>query len=87
MEKVLKVVRTIAILLIVVLISVASFCGVYVQDIGIWKKVMPKYTLGMELEGMRELSFVLDDSEVTREVYVDDEGNYKGDVVQSMAET
>ena len=87
MEKVLKVVRTIAILLIVVLISVASFCGVYVQDIGIWKNVMPKYTLGMELEGVRELSFVLDDSEVTREVYVDDEGNYKGDVVQSMSET
>ena len=86
MEKVLKIAKTTAILLIIVFISIASFCGVYMQDIGVWKDMMPDYTLGMELEGTRELFFVLDDSEVTKEVYVDDEGNYKGDVVQSMTQ-
>lgn len=80
MEKNLKKVRTLAILLIVILISLIAFVGFYVKEYGIWKNVLPDFKLGMELKGIKELHYVLDDSEEEKEVYVDSEGNYAGDV-------
>lgn len=83
MEKNLKKVRTIAILLIGVLISIIAFVGIYVKEYGIWKNVLPDFKLGMELEGVKELHYVLDDSEEEKEVYVDSEGNYSGEVLEN----
>ena len=80
MEKNLKRIRTIAILLLALLIIVGSFLGVYVKKYGIWKNILPDFNLGMELKGIRELHFVLDDSENEKEIYVDANGNYAGDV-------
>lgn len=80
MEKNLKKVRTLAILLIAILISLIAFVGFYVKEYGIWKNVLPDFKLGMELKGVKELHYVLDDSQNEKEVYVDSEGNYAGDV-------
>lgn len=84
MGKFLKVVKTIAVLLIVILVSFISFFGIYVQNDGVWEDILPEYKTGMELGGYRELRFVLDDTEESKEVYVDENGNYKGDVLVSI---
>lgn len=86
MEKFLKRVKTLAILLIAILISVIAFCGLYVQEYGIWKNILPEFDLGIELNGFRELRYVLDNSEEEKEIYLDENGNYKGDVVTSSEE-
>ena len=87
MEKFLKRIKILVIILIAILISVIAFCGLYVKEYGIWKNILPDYNLGMELDGFRELRYVLDSSEEEKEVYVDENGNYKGDVMTSSEET
>ena len=81
MEKFLKRIRIIAVLMMTLLIIAISFLGLYVNNKGIWENVLPKYNLGMELGGYKELHFSLDSSEQTKDVYVDDKGNYRGDVL------
>lgn len=80
MEKNLKTVKTITILLGAILIAVVAFVGLYVKDYGIWRNILPDFNLGMELDGKRELHYVLDNSEEEKEVYVDANGNYAGEV-------
>ena len=80
MEKGLRIVKTITVLLIAILISVVSFGGVYLPQKGIWKNVIKDFNLGMEFDGYRELRYVLDDSEEQKDVYVDKDGNYMGTV-------
>ncbi len=87
MEKSLKIVKTLAIVLIAILISVIAFCGLYVKNYGIWRNILPDFKLGMELNGFRELRYVLDDSEEEKEVYVDSEGNYAGTVIEETEST
>lgn len=82
MEKFLKNVRVLAILLISILITMIAFFGLYVQETGVWKNVLPEYNLGMELDGVRELRFEVSTAEETKEVYVDENGNYMGDVAE-----
>jgi len=86
LEKFLKRIKTIAILLIAILISVIAFCGLYVKEYGIWKNILPDFELGMELDGFRELRYVLNESEEEKEIYVDENGKYKGDVIASTEE-
>lgn len=80
MEKNFGKAKTIAIILIGILLCVAAFGGVYLKKNGVWKNILPDYKYGMELGGYRELHFVLDDSEEEKEVYVDENGKYMGDV-------
>ena len=87
MEKKLKVVKTIAILLVAILIAVIAFVGLYVKEYGIWRNILPDFKLGMELSGTRELHYVLDDSEEEKEVYLDSEGNYAGEVASNSSDT
>ncbi len=84
MEKFLKIVKTIAILLIAILVSVISFFGIYTQKDGVWENILPEYQVGMEFGGFMELRYVLDDTEESKNIYVDSEGNYKGDVLVSL---
>lgn len=86
MEKYLKNVKTVVILLIAILISTIAFFGLYVQKAGVWKNILKDYTLGMELKGFRELRFELDNTEESKEVYVDADGNYMGDVIEETTE-
>lgn len=78
MEKKIKVVRTIAVLLVIVLLSVIAFAGINKQFLGVWVDIVEDYKLGMELDGYRELRFELDASTVDTEVYVDKDGNVVG---------
>lgn len=78
MEKKIKVVRTIAVLLVIVLLSVIAFAGINRQFLGVWIDIVEDYKLGMEFEGYRELRFELDSSSVDTEVYVDKDGNVVG---------
>ncbi len=80
MEKNLKTVKTITILLGAILIAVVAFVGLYVKNYGIWRNILPDFNLGMELDGKRELHYVLDNSEEEKEIYVDAGGNYAGEV-------
>ena len=83
MEKFIKKVRTIAILLIAILVSAIAFGGIYKVTTGVWKNVIPDFNYGMELNGMRELHFNLDDTEEEKEVYIDSEGKISGEVIDS----
>lgn len=87
MEKNLKRFKTLAVVLIVILISAIAFGGLYIQSQGVWKNVLPKFSYGMEIDGIRELRFVLNTSEEEKEVYVDENGNYAGDVVSNDTTT
>lgn len=78
MKKVLKANKTLIILGIIMLISVISFIGLYQKSNGVWKNLLPKYNLGCEIKGYRELHFSLDTSEEEKEVYIDDNGNVLG---------
>lgn len=84
MEKNLKKIKTIAILLITILISVIAFGGLYVKSTGVWINLLPEFNYGMELSGMRELRFVLDNSQEEKEVYVDSNGKILGEVKKDM---
>lgn len=83
MEKFFKRIRIIAILIITALVIAIGFFGIYVKNNGVWSNALPEYNLGMDFEGYRELHFELDTIEETKEVYVDENGNYKGDVPSS----
>lgn len=87
MEKFLKIIRLTAVLLIIAFITVIGFVGVYSRTNGIWGNVLPEYNLGIELGGYSELHFELDTTEDTKEIYVDENGNYKGDVIKQQVET
>lgn len=87
MEKNLKKFKTLAVVLIVVLISAIAFGGLYMKSQGVWKNVLPEFSYGMEINGVRELRFVLDTSEEEKEVYIDADGNYAGDVVEEKETT
>lgn len=87
MEKEIKRIRIISILIITLFIIVIGFFGVYAKTNGIWSNVLPEYDLGMEFGGYKELHFKLDTTEETKDVYVDNDGNYKGDVANSENNT
>ena len=86
MEKILKKIRRIAILLIAILLSIVAFCGVYFKTSGIWSNKVHDFNYGMELSGMRELRFILDDSEEEKKVYIDSDGNIAGEVLNDDEE-
>lgn len=87
MEKFLKTIRLIAILLLMLFIIVIGFVGVYARNNGVWENVLPKYSLGMDFDGYSELHFELDNAEDTKEIFVDENGNYKGDVIKQKLQT
>lgn len=78
MEKRLKVVKTVAVLFVIVLISVLAFAGINKQVFGVWINQLEDYKYGMELDGYRQLRFGLSTSSVESEVYVDEQGNILG---------
>ncbi len=86
MEKNLKKIKTITVLLVIVLISVVAFGGVYVKKKGIWNNALKDFDYGMELDGERELHFVLNTNEEEKEIYIDSQGNIAGEVAKEESE-
>lgn len=54
-------VKTIVILLIV-LVSLISFLGIYKRDLNTWKNLLPDFNLSKELSEVRTFGFIVDDS-------------------------
>ena len=81
-ERSTKILKAIVAFLLAIATTIIAFTGWYTYKNGIWEDKLAKVNLGMDLEGARHLRFILDET-VTNgvEVYVDDEGNYKGNVV------
>ena len=53
------------IILIIILLSIISFIGIYVQDKNQMKNIMPEYLLARDLEGYRRVEMKVDDSAET----------------------
>ena len=64
----------------VIFVSVVAFVGVYQKENGVWRNLVADYQYGMDVEGARELRFAVDDTEEEKYVYVDEQGNNKGEV-------
>lgn len=79
-EIILKKIKVLIALLSVIVISVIAFGGVLKKEKGVWKNLVPEYQYGMDIKGARELKYVVDDTEEEKYVYVDEEGNSKGEV-------
>jgi len=82
LEKKIKIIKTIAIISIIIAISLISFVGVFRDNLNAKLNIIPDFSYGMEIGGGREFKFVLDTASEEKNVYVDDNGNYKGTVVE-----
>lgn len=64
----MKKVKKLTIILIILLLCLVSFIGIYVQKQNIMKNIVKEYDLGMNLEGYREVRMkATDDQEITSE--------------------
>lgn len=59
--------------LLIILLSIISFAGLFVQDTKFMKNLVPEYDLGMDLEGYRAITVAVSDEKET--IYYDAEGN------------
>ena len=78
----LKKVKEIVIILIVILVSIIAFFGVFRKENGVWKNSLPEFQYGMDMKGARELIYAVSSEESEKYVYVDEAGNVKGEVWQ-----
>ena len=62
-----------AIIVIILLLSLISFVGIYVKDKNTMKNVIPEYKLGTDLHGARNILVKVDDSTTTKKY--DSDGN------------
>ncbi len=65
--------RTLTIILIIILLSIISFIGIYQKKLNKYENVIPDYQTGMEFGKRREVILKVDDT--TETVYYDAEGN------------
>ena len=87
MEKKIKIFKTITIVLIIIAVSLISFVGVFRSKLNFSENVIPEFIYGMEIAGTREFKFTLDTNSEEKDVYVDSDGNIKGEVVTNSTET
>lgn len=71
--KINKILKTTLIILIIILLSIISFVGIYVKDKNKMSNVVKDYTLGIDLEGSRRIELDVDTSSET--INYDAEGN------------
>ena len=70
-----KALKTLTIVLVIVLISLISFFGIFRENLNEMKNVLPEYKLGMEYAGTRTFVFTVDTSTSEKTVYEDKDGN------------
>lgn len=68
-----KGIKLTLIILIIILLAMISFVGIYVQDKNEMKNILPEYMLGKDLKGYRKVALRVND-EVERTVRYDAEG-------------
>lgn len=74
------------IILTIILLSMISFIGIYVQDKNQMKNIMPEYLLGRELKGYRRIELKVSD-EIEETIEYDAEGNVITDSETEVART
>ena len=72
-NKTLKLLGKISTIVIILLLSLISFVGIYVKDKNTMKNVIPEYKLGTDLHGARNILVKVDDSTTTKKY--DSNGN------------
>lgn len=87
LEKMLKKMKVGIVILLVVLLSLIAFWGVFQRQNGVWNNFIPDYALGMDVKGARELRYTVDEQEEEKYVYVDGNGNVKGEVWEAGSPT
>ncbi len=87
MRKNFRKIRTIAILLVAVLISIVAFVGIFTKQANAYKNIIPDFKLGKDLFGKRELIYKPSTESESKKVYVDSEGNILGYVVEDESST
>ncbi len=80
LEKIFGKLKVLVVILFVIVVSLVAFWGVFSKEKGVWRNVILDYQYGMELQGARELQYALNDSEEEKYVYVDENGDVKGEV-------
>lgn len=68
------------IILLIILLSIVSFVGLFVQNTKFMDNILPEYQLGMALDGYRNVSVQV--SEDTETVYYDADGNEVAEEVE-----
>lgn len=81
MNRILKI--TLVILLII-LVSIISFGGLFIQNTKFMDNILPDYQLGMDLYGYRAITVAA--SEGTETIYYDDEGNEVSSTTEGATE-
>lgn len=65
-KKSIKLLGKILTAIIIILLSLISFAGIYVTDTNTMKNIIPEYQLGMDLNGARNIVIKVDDSTETK---------------------
>ena len=81
MEKNYTKIRNFALILIIILITIIAFIGIYVKKLNAYKDFIPEYKTGMDFDGYAELKFKLSEESEEKEVWLDSDGKFKGYVV------
>lgn len=77
-QKLMKVL----LVLLAILVIIIAFVGIYLPKLNKLSNIIPDYKLGSEIDGIMEYRFSVDNSENEKQVYVDSEGNVRGEVVK-----
>lgn len=79
-KKLSKKLMAILLTLISIAIIVIAFVGIYVQKLNKLENIVPDATYSSEIDGAIEYRLSVDDTEEEKEVYVDEDGNIRGEV-------
>lgn len=79
-KKISRKLTAILFTLIAIAIIIIAFVGVYVQRLNKIKDIVPDATYSSEIHGAIEYRLSVDTSSEEKEVYLDDEGNIRGEV-------
>ncbi len=81
-KKITKKLLAILLLLFCVAIIIVAFVGVFIPTLNKITNIIPDYKYGTEIDGIMEYRLSPDDTEEEKDVYVDAEGKFKGEVVE-----
>ena len=75
-EKNYTKIRNFALILIIILITIIAFIGIYVKKLNTYKDFIPEYKTGMDFDGYAELKFKLSEESEEKEVWLDSDGKF-----------
>lgn len=86
-KKLTKKLLAILLILLSIAIIVIAFIGIYLPNLNKLKNIVPNYKLSAEVDGIIEYRFKVDGSAEEKQVYVDSNGNIRGEVVSNSTDS